>query len=60
MMTVDGAEIGFADMLTQAVMSQSAKTHSEWMSDRIKSGVRAARERRKVAADAAGAGSSSE
>ena len=29
-----------ADLLTHAIMSQSAKTYSEWMSERIKRGIR--------------------
>jgi hypothetical protein len=58
--TMDGAEVGFADLIANTLMNQSAKTYSEWMRDRIKRGIRAARERRKAAADAAGAGSGSE
>jgi DNA invertase Pin-like site-specific DNA recombinase len=30
-MTVDGGEIGMADLVAQAIMSRSAKTYSEWM-----------------------------
>ena len=50
--TVDGGEIGFADLVVQEGMSQSAKTYSEWMSERIKRGIRAARERRTATAEA--------
>ena len=41
-------------------MSESAKTESQHRGERIKRGIRAARERRKNVADAAGAGSGSE
>jgi len=52
--TADSGEVRVADLLTQAVMNQSAKTDSGSLSERIKRGKRAARERR------AGAGSGSE
>lgn len=58
--TADGGEIGVSELVAQAIMSRSAKTYSQHRSERIKRGIRAARERRKAAPDAAGAGSGSE
>lgn len=57
--TADRGEVRDADLLTKTIITRSAKTYSEWMSERIKQGIRAARERRRAAADAAGAGSGS-
>jgi len=56
----DGSEVGIADLFAQAIINQSAKTFVEGQSERIKQGIRAAPERRRIAADAAGAGSGSE
>ena len=53
-------EVRDADLVAQTLMNQSAKTYSEWMSERIKQDIRAAHERRRIAADAAGAGSGGE
>ena len=41
--TAGGAEIGFADLVAQAIMSRSAKTVVEELSERIKRGKRAVR-----------------
>jgi len=58
--TADGGELGFADLVAHTLMHHLAKTELQHRSERIKAGKRAARERRKDAADAAGAGSGSE
>ncbi len=42
-MTANRGEVQDADLLTQTVITQSAKTYSEWMSDRIKQGIRASK-----------------
>lgn len=54
--TIDGAEIGNAEFLTHTitnhVVAQAMKTFKEQQSERIKRGIRAARERRMDAASA--------
>lgn len=54
--TIDGAEIGNAEFLTHTitnhVVAQAMKTFKEQQSERIKRGIRAARERRMDAAAA--------
>jgi DNA invertase Pin-like site-specific DNA recombinase len=40
MVTADGAEIGFADLVAHTLLQQSAKTYSELMSERTKQGKR--------------------
>lgn len=46
--TADGTQIGFADLLANTLISQIPMTEVEARSQRIKRGIRAARERRKA------------
>ena len=54
--TADGIQIGFADLIANTLINQMPKTFVEAQSQRIKAGIRAARERRERKAN----GSSSE
>ncbi len=56
LVTADGASMGMAELIANTVVKQSAKTVVAEKSERIKPGIRAARDRRKNAADA-GSGS---
>ncbi|MCO6457423.1 MAG: recombinase family protein [Pirellulaceae bacterium] len=56
----DGSEVGVAELVMLTLMNQFAKSESQRRSERIKAGIRAARERRKAAADDADARSGSE
>lgn len=58
--TAARGEFGFGELIVHAIIDQSAGTESQRRSERIKLGVRAARQRREAAADAGGAGSGSE
>lgn len=46
--TADGTQIGFADLVANTLISQIPMTEVEARSQRIKRGIRAARERRKA------------
>ena len=49
--TTDGTEIGFADLVAHTLINQTPKTVKEDQSQRIKRGIRSARERRNQQAD---------
>lgn len=46
--TADGTQIGFADLVANTLINQIPMTEAEARSQRIKRGIRAARERRKA------------
>lgn len=48
----DGSEVGVADLVMLTLMNQLAMSESQRRSERIKQGIRAARNRRKADADA--------